>query len=127
MHVAVGPFETVAAQGKGNLAPPELRNTHVAYTVELPLKDGAPAGRVMFKPRETGPFAFFLDNDAPLAFRSGADAACPVAVHPVAACSGLRRAVYFELERKVEYELGWNESAPAKVLVVVEPVTVPEP
>jgi hypothetical protein len=123
MHVAVGPFETVSAQGSGDLPPPELRNTHVAYTVELPLQGEAPAGRVMFKPRDTAPFAFFLDSEAPLAFRRAGAGVCPAASHTVAACTGLRRVVYFDLERKVEYELSWNESAPARVMVVVEPVT----
>jgi hypothetical protein len=122
-HIVAGPFETVAATTASEVAPPELRNTHVAYTVELARPDGSPPGQVMFKPRDTGPFAFFVDSEVPLALRGpGAQPECPVAAHPVTACAGLRWAVFFELERKLEYHLGWDASAPGAIRVVVEPL-----
>jgi hypothetical protein len=80
----------------------------------------------MFKPRDKGPFAFFVDIDAPFELSAGGRAVCPAAEHRVSACAGLKRAVYFDLERKVEYELAFEERAPAQVLVVVELLPIAE-
>lgn len=125
LHVANGPFETVPAAVAGRA--PELRNTHVAYTVPLAQAAGVRAGKVMFKPRVDGPFAFFVDVETPLRLDvdSGKEV-CPAAVHPVSACSGLRRVHFYDLRRKVEYELTFGPTAPDKVLVVVEDLVLPE-
>lgn len=123
-HVAAGPFETLAAgpdfkDGDVQLGTlPELRNTHVAYTVEFPANQTA-RGAVMFKPRETGAYAWFTRDDEPLALHTADARICPVAVHKVTACTGLRQVAYFELQRKVEY--GVSLSAPPQTrLFVIE-------
>jgi hypothetical protein len=104
LHRTAGPFETVTAVAPDGASPPELRNTHVAYTVELPAATNR-TGTVLFKPREAAPFAFFLDPDVPFAVNAGTKAACQVRVQPVTACPGLTRVEVFALERLVEYRL----------------------
>lgn len=77
----------------------------------------------MFKPRETARFAFFLDSDTPLSLlRPGGATVCAAATNPVPFCEGLRQVQHFDLARKVEYHLNLGPAAPARVLVIVEPV-----
>ena len=120
-HVADGPFETVAAAPTPAGAP-ELRNTHVAYTVEL-LPDGdAYRGFVTFRPRSTAAFVFFLDREPPLqvAAPDGSEL-CAAAVRSTTdTCEDLARADFYDLERLEVYTLALGPIDAAEVLVIVE-------
>ncbi|WP_394824182.1 hypothetical protein [Pendulispora albinea] len=123
LHVLHGPWEKFPADADPASTKTELRNTHYAYTVELPsTADGAHAGAVYFEPRSTEGFAFFRTSDTPftLQTRDGAQI-CPVASYEVkASCSELRRVDFFDLTRKSEYPLRLGPTSESSVMVIVE-------
>jgi len=124
-HTVGGPYAFVEASGLASMAP-ELRNTHTAYTLALPVQaSGAHSGFVRLRPRGTGVFAIFLSENV-TTFVETIDTAVPVCLLQMRngnGCAKIASSRSFRAERLQDLTIKIGPSQSTSVMMVLEQLT----
>jgi len=126
LHTLNGPFEALVAT-VATTNQPELRNTHTAYTIELPpTQAGTYLGYVRFRPRSSGVYSISqsLPDIVVMPRKQGDDGPCQLEERKGLGCEKIALSRSFRLERKQDYSVTVGPSLSPSVMVVIEQITL---